>query len=159
MLPGIHVEQRPGQIHIYARGTEGTGAIPGIGATFNVPLFTTGGAVLSDNLNPADGSIAPEVLLTGTHGERRMTALWFFEVWLFQDGPATLQLLERPPIRYVDTTNGVANSMRFVWTRRARANVPFRQRWHGHAADVRLTYTNGATSLTTFAMDVIGRAA
>lgn len=160
MIPGIHVEQRGAQLHIYGRGTVGTGAIPGAGATFDVPILFTAGIVTGDLLNPAgNGTIAEQVNDVGAFGPRRFVGLWYLDLWIFQNGPCTLELRERPPVALVDATLGTVDTTRSIWTRRIRSSIAFQQRWHVMASEARLVYTNGASTLTIFNFDAIARAA
>lgn len=155
----FQVRNAPDQIHILARATQGTGAIPAALATFNVPLFISNTPTKWDLLNPADNSTKSQTITTGTHGARRFVALWLVDVFLFQDGPATLALRERPPDTLTQGFPGTSDTTRAVFTRQVRASVSFRQRWRVGASECRIVYTNGASTLSTFALDIIARAA
>lgn len=159
MIPGLHVEQRPDQLRIYARGTQGAGAVPGAGATFNVPLFATASSAVEDYLNAIDGSIKASALLANAHGLRRYVGLWYVDVFVFQDGPATIELRERPPDLVTQALGGLVDTTRRVWVRQVMTSRSFHQTWRLCASEVRLVYLNGATAITTFALDVIARAA
>jgi hypothetical protein len=158
MIPGIHVVTQPGQLEIYARGNIG-GNIPGAGATFNVPLFKTNTVAEQEILNPADTSIEQDELSAGTHGARRYAGLWILDVFLFQNGPATLALRERPPDCMTNAVLGIADSTRLVWTRQVRTSVAFRQTWRLCGSECRIVYTNGAVAITQFQITITVRAA
>lgn len=158
MIIGEHVETRPAQLHLYARGTQGTGAIPGAGATFTVPIPISSTLLTGDLLNPADNTTRLEGTIGAqTHAPKRKIGIWFIDIFLFQDGPATLQLKERPPDQLTQAVLGLTDTTRAVWTRPVRASITYRTTWRLCGSECKIIYTNGASALTIFAFDVIAR--
>ena len=161
MIPTELRSIRPESLALYQRGVFGAGALPGAGASFSVPIFNTLHPTIQDYLNYADNTLVlQEVPGFGSFEFERFVGMYLVDLFLFQDQDATLELRERTLDLLTQPTQipGFTDTTRSVWTRQVSANVPFKQTWRVHNAEVRIVYTNNPTNaVTVFDFQVTAR--
>ena len=157
MIPGELNEVRPSQILIYARGNQGTGALPLAGASITVPHFSSVHEGRRQVMNYADASTVDNTISTATHGLRRYVGLYEIDIALWQNVPATIELRERNVVQLESIANGMTDTFRSVYIRQVRASAWFRQTWRIHNAEAKIIYTNGGTDTAQFSFLVTAR--
>jgi len=157
MIPGEMVETIYQSLPVYQRGKQGTGAVPGSGATITLPAFSTVMRAPGDILNGADNGSKRSNLGTLAASMKRFAGIWWVDVNLFQNGPATIQLFERTYDLLTNVTSGLTNTFQAVWTRQVRTSAFYRATWRLTSPETRIVYTNGATAITIFDFSVVLR--